>query len=82
MQADALFALATLIGFLWYFFNRLHNDMSRIEGRLDKHITETHDSFNSMGARIDAMGARIDAMGTRIDQTQAIIIRMLESQGR
>lgn len=75
MNPDVLFGIATLMGFLWYFFNRLHNDMNRIESRLDKHITETHNAF-------EAMNARSDAMGARIDQTQAIIIRMLESQGR
>ena len=55
---------------------------TRIENRLDTHMTETADRFDTMTARIDATGQRIDATGQRIDQTQSIIMRMLEKQGR
>ena len=43
--------------------------------RIDKDV-------RGQGERIDQMGVRIDQMGASIDQTQAIIMRMLEKQGR
>ena len=41
--------------------------MSRIENRLDAHISSTNVHF--------------DAVNARIDQTQAVIMRMLEKRG-
>lgn len=63
--------IAAVGGFNWYFISRIHKDIDRI----DAHMAQSN-------ARIDATGARIDAMGARIDQTQNVLLRMLEKQGR
>ena len=63
-----MFGIVALNSGLMYFL------VTRIENRLDSHITDSQENFRALTARIDATGARIDA-------TQAIIMRMLEKRG-
>jgi hypothetical protein len=49
--------------------------MNRKFDNIDNHVLEAH-------KRIDATNVRVDQMGARIDQTQSIIMRMLEKQGK
>lgn len=76
MNWEMVFAiLGGMVGILALYSGFMVWFMTRIENRLDTHISDSQKSFN-------ALGIRIDAMGSRIDQTQAIIMRMLEKQGR
>lgn len=45
-------------------------------------ISKLDADVRSVSADIKGAHIRIDAMGARIDQTQSIIMRMLEKQGR
>ncbi len=56
--------------------------MSRMETQIHADMICIREDVSGANKRIDAMGARIDAMGARIDATQAILMRMLEKQGR
>ena len=56
--------------------------MNRKFDKIDDHVSEAHKRIDAANVRLDEMGTRIDAMGARIDATQAIIMRMLEKQGR
>lgn len=58
----AIFAMFSLFSGLMVWL------VTRIENRLDAHMTSSDNKWTSMNARID--------------QTQAIIMRMLERQGR
>lgn len=75
VQADLLNIFGGMIAIFAVFSALMLWMMARMESRL-------HSDIGGLSNRMDAMGARIDAMGARIDTTQAIIMRMLEKQGR
>lgn len=56
--------------------------MAKIDSDLKDGLRESREHWIAANARIDASFTSIDAMGARIDATQAIIMRMLEKQGR
>ncbi len=74
--------LAAIAGIMGFFFNWLNGNITR----LDTDVKTALLKIDATNARLDlnlaAINARLDVMGERIDATQAIIMRMLEKQGK
>lgn len=73
------YEFATIVGSAVAVLGILIGWMSRRFDKIDDHVAEAHRRIDSTIASGRAQEA---AMNSRIDQTQSIIMRMLEKQGR